>query len=253
MAIRLDSALVARGIARSRGQAVDLIKAGVVLVNGRPAHKPALAVGDTDHIEAPRDHYVSRAAHKLLGAVEASGVQLNGRALDAGASTGGFTQVLLEHGCEPVYAVDVGIDQLAPQLREDPRVIVHEHLNLRDLTLAHLDHTAVDVIVGDVSFISLRLLLEPLLAVLNPHGVALLLVKPQFEVGRGGLDAHGVVTDSVARQQAVNDVVADADRLGWTCTWQGESVMPGQNGNVEFFILLEHESRAEASAIRSDS
>ncbi len=238
--MRLDAALVARGLARSRKQAAELIGRGAVTVNGRVAAKASLPVSETDAVGAASDPYVSRAAHKLLGVLDQTGTRLGGRALDAGASTGGFTQVLLERGCRAVYAVDVGHGQLAPVLRDDPRVVVHEGLNLRDLTLAHLGGEPVDVVVADVSFISLTLLVGPLLAVLRPDGVALLMVKPQFEVGRGRLDAHGVVTDPVLWAEAVDGVVAAAGALGWRCDWRGETALPGTTGNREFFVRLRH-------------
>ena len=182
------------------------------------------------------DHYVSRAAHKLAGALAASGLVVPPRVLDAGASTGGFTQVLLEAGAEHVYAVDVGHGQLTPELRADPRVVVRERLNLRDLTLENLDGEPVDLVVADVSFISLTLLLAPLFAVLRPSGAALLLVKPQFEVGRGGLDDRGVVRDEAARARAVDAVIEAAAGLGRRAVWQGVSQLPGESGNVEYFV-----------------
>ena len=237
--MRLDQALVRRGLARSRGQASEVVRAGGVRVNGRRTNKPAATVADSDRIEvAGTDHYVSRAAHKLLGALIDSGLGIAGRVLDAGASTGGFTQVALERGAETVYAVDVGHGQLAASVRDDSRVVVREGLNLRALSLDDLDGQPVDLIVGDVSFISLKLLLDPLLAVLKPDGAALLLVKPQFEVGRGGLDARGVVRDDRIRQRCVDEVAAQARRLGWAETWRGVSRTVGASGNVEWFLLL---------------
>ena len=236
--MRLDVALVARGLARSRKQAAELIAAGSVTVDGRPARKPSESVSEAHSLAAASDRYVSRAAHKLLGVLEETGTPLAGRALDAGASTGGFTQVLLERGCAPVYAVDVGHGQLAPSVRADPHVVVRERLNLRDLTLADLDGEPVDVVVADVSFISLTMLVSPLLGVLRPDGVALLMVKPQFEVGRAGLDAHGVVTDPALHARAVDAVVEAAASLGWACDWRGETTLPGTSGNREFFVRL---------------
>ena len=237
--MRLDQALVRRGLARSRGQASEVVRAGGVRVNGRRTNKPAATVADSDRIEvAGTDHYVSRAAHKLLGALIDSGLGIAGRVLDAGASTGGFTQVALERGAETVYAVDVGHGQLAASVRDDSRVVVREGLNLRALSLGDLDGRPVDLIVGDVSFISLKLLLDPLLAVLKPDGAALLLVKPQFEVGRGGLDARGVVRDDRIRQRCVDEVAAQARRLGWAEAWRGVSRTVGASGNVEWFLLL---------------
>ena len=161
--MRLDRALVARGLARSRTQATRLVAEGRVRVAGTVARKPAMNVNAVTEISADPEKWVSRAAHKLLGAVEESGTLLHGRVLDAGASTGGFTQVALEHGAEVVYAVDVGHHQLAEPIRSESRVRVREGLNLRDLILADLDGQPVDVVIGDVSFISLKLLLPSLL------------------------------------------------------------------------------------------
>lgn len=236
--MRLDVALVERGLARSRTHAARLIDDGRVTVNGQPAAKPAQLVGPHDDLQAEAEHWVSRAAHKLLGALDDSGLPVQGRVLDAGASTGGFTQVCLERGAQLVYAVDVGHGQLVDHLRAEPRVRVHEGLNLRDLTLAHLDHVPVDLVVGDVSFISLRLLLPQLLGVLAPDGDALLLVKPQFEVGRERLGSGGVVRDQRQRLAAVDGVVAAAADLGWAERWRGTSKLPGAAGNVEFFVWL---------------
>ena len=238
MSDRLDVALVLRGLARSRGQAADLIDDGRVRVDGKVVRKASTRVPDGSLVEADGDDYVSRAAHKLLGALDESGTPVRGRALDAGASTGGFTQVLLERGCDHVHAVDVGHGQLASSLLSDPRVTALEGLNLRDLTLADVGGEAMDVVVADVSFISLTLLVGPLLACLRPDGVALLLVKPQFEAGRGALDSHGVVTDPVARETAVQAVADAALSRGWACTWRGESTLPGSSGNREFFLRL---------------
>ncbi|MDO5067224.1 MAG: TlyA family RNA methyltransferase [Propionibacteriaceae bacterium] len=236
--MRLDRALVTRDLARSRTQAARLITAGRVSVDGREVTKPALEVGDQAVIHVVAEPWVSRAAHKLLGALDDSGTAVGSRVLDAGASTGGFTQVVLSRGAEVVHAVDVGHGQLAEELRADPRVRVHEGLNLRELTLEQLGGKPVDMVVGDVSFISLRLILAPMLATLRPGGTALLLVKPQFEVGRERLGADGVVRDPELREQAVTDVLAAAARIGWTCTWRGESRLPGTGGNVEFFVKL---------------
>lgn len=240
MTVRLDRELVERGLARSRQQAAEAVRAGRVSVNGMPASRPAQLVEPADRLDvAGIDHYVSRAAHKLAAALASSGVSVAARVLDAGASTGGFTQVLLDAGAQRVYAVDVGHGQLAPMVREDPRVQVRERLNLRDLVLDDLDGAPVGLVVADVSFISLKLLLPSLLAVLRPDGDALLLVKPQFEVGRAGLDDRGVVRDPRLRTQAVAGVVESAEALGWVVTWQAESCLPGESGNVEYFVHLQ--------------
>jgi len=234
---RLDRELVTRGLARSRQQAQEAIRAGQVSVNGTPAKRSSLNVAPTDQLTvAVIDPYVSRAAHKLAGALAASGLEVPLRVLDAGASTGGFTQVLLQAGAERVYAIDVGHGQLVAELRADPRVTVRERLNLRDLSLEHLEGSPVDLVVADVSFISLKLLLAPLFAVLTPDGRALLLVKPQFEVGRAGLDDHGVVQDRLLQESAVAEVIQAAQALGWRSVWQGRSQLPGESGNVEYFV-----------------
>lgn len=234
--MRLDVALVTRGLVRSRNQAARLIADGQVTVDGVLAGKPSQPVSEGTEIAATIDPWVSRAAHKLIGALDDSGTAVSGRVLDAGASTGGFTQVCLEHGADLVYAFDVGHDQLAPELGQDPRIVRRDGLNLRDLVLDDVDGVPVDLIVGDLSFISLTLLLEPLLAVLAEGGTALLLVKPQFEVGRARLGNGGVVRDDNLRQQAVADVVGAAAALGWRCDWQGVSRVPGADGNVEYFV-----------------
>ncbi|MDO5677897.1 MAG: TlyA family RNA methyltransferase [Propionibacteriaceae bacterium] len=234
--MRLDVALVERGLARSRTHAASLIEEGRVTVDGVVATKAAQRVTPASHLEATVEPWVSRAAHKLLGALDASGFVPRGRVLDAGASTGGFTQVCLAHGADLVYAVDVGHRQLAPELRAHPRVRVHEGLNLRDLTVAHLDGQPVERIVGDVSFISLRLLLPAFDGVLADGGEALLLVKPQFEVGRDRLGSGGLVRDQRLRRQAVDDVAAEAQSLGWRELWRGTSVLPGASGNEEYFV-----------------
>lgn len=239
MSPRLDTELVRRGLARSRTAAQAAIARGDVLVNGAPAAKPAQSIEPDDAVVLrATDPWVSRAAHKLLGALDDSATRVPPRVLDAGASTGGFTQVCLARGAERVYAVDVGHGQLAPVLRDDPRVVVWEHTNLRDLTPAHVEDGPVGLVVADVSFISLRLLLRPLLSVLEPTGEALLLVKPQFEVGRTGLDSNGVVRDQRLRSDSVQRVVAEAAALGRPAVWTGPSRLPGENGNVEFFVKL---------------
>ena len=236
--MRLDLALADRGLARSRTHAQRLIAQGRVRLDGVAATKAATPIGPDAELTVDEDRYVSRAAHKLLGVLGPSGVRVPARVLDAGASTGGFTQVVLERGAARVYAVDVGHGQLAPTLRSDPRVVVVERTNLRDLTLAHVEGGPVGLVVADVSFISLRLVLAPMLSVLAPDGEALVLVKPQFEVGRAGLDGHGVVRDAKLRQEALDQVIADAEVLGWRAVWTGESPLPGTAGNIEHFVRL---------------
>ena len=236
--MRCDLALVERGLARSRSHARQLIETGQVKIEGIDHVKPATQVNPETTIEVREDPYVSRAAHKLIHALDECGVMVSGRALDAGASTGGFTQVLLERGASLVYAVDVGHGQMAETVRLDPRVIVQEGVNLRDLTLEHVGGEPVDLVVADVSFISLRLLLGRLFSVLREDGYALVLVKPQFEVGRAGLDTHGVVTEDLVRRRAVESVVDRARELGWSLAWSAPSAITGGKGNQEVFCLF---------------
>lgn len=235
--MRLDQRVAADSRVRSRSAAAQLIRAGRVQLDGVPATKPGLAVTPDQRVDVDPDHWVSRAAHKLVGALDALQLSVPAVVLDAGASTGGFTQVCLERGAQRVYAVDVGHDQLDPLIRADPRVVATEGFNLRDLTPSDLPEP-VELVVADVSFISLRLLLAPLLSVLAPEGTALLMVKPQFEVGRGGLDSRGVVKDPDQGIAAVEQLRSDALALGWDATPPVPSELPGENGNREYFIAL---------------
>ena len=238
---RADVALATRGLARSRTEGAALIRAGQVLLDGRPVRRPSdrVAADATLRLRDPGPRYVSRAAHKLVSALEAfPDVGVAGRrALDAGASTGGFTQVLLERGAERVAAVDVGHDQLAPTVRADPRVLVREGLNVRDLRAEDIDGP-VDLVVSDLSFISLRLVLAPLAGVCRPGAELLLMVKPQFEVGRRALPRTGVVTDPDARRDAVVGVAAAALGAGLAPRGLARSGLAGQDGNAEFFLRL---------------
>lgn len=236
--MRLDRVLAERGLARSRSQAQELIQAGHVKVNGRLVTRAATIIEPADHLDVQTDPWVSRAAHKLLGALDDLQVDVPRRVLDAGASTGGFTQVLLSRGAQQVYAVDVGHDQLAAELRQDPRVRVREGLNLRDLALADLDDEPVDLVVADVSFISLRLIIAQLVNVTRPSGDLLLMVKPQFEVGRQKLGSGGVVHSAPQRLEAVDAVVASAAAYGWQERGRAQSRLPGPAGNIEFFVHL---------------
>jgi 23S rRNA (cytidine1920-2'-O)/16S rRNA (cytidine1409-2'-O)-methyltransferase len=236
--MRLDRALVARGLARSRTHAQHLIDARSVRVNGEPVAKASAPVADADRIEVADDGYVSRAAHKLIGALDACaplGLVVAGkRALDAGASTGGFTQVLLERGAQHVTAVDVGHGQLVPQIADDPRVTAIEGLNIRELTRDHLPGP-IDLVVADLSFISLTLVTRPLVSAMA-SGDVLLMVKPQFEVGKDRLGAGGVVTRPDDRAGAVLAVASALLAEGATIHAVHRSALPGLTGNVEFFI-----------------
>ncbi|MGH3979624.1 MAG: TlyA family RNA methyltransferase [Pseudonocardiaceae bacterium] len=242
---RLDAELVRRGLARSRDHAARLVEAGRVSVRGLPARKPATGVDpDTPLIvlaEAAGPDWASRGAHKLVGALEVfgpAGLTVAGkRCLDAGASTGGFTDVLLHGGAAQVVAVDVGYGQLAWRLRTDPRVQVHDRTNVRTLTPDAIGGP-VELTVADLSFISLRLVLPALLACTTAGGDLVPMVKPQFEVGRGRLGSGGVVRDPGLRVAAVLDVVVAASDLGAGLCAVIASPLPGPSGNVEYFLWL---------------
>jgi 23S rRNA (cytidine1920-2'-O)/16S rRNA (cytidine1409-2'-O)-methyltransferase len=243
---RLDAELVRRGLARSREHAVTLIAEGRVLVGGQAATKPATGVEAGAPVVVRTDpdtpSWVSRGAHKLLGALEAFPVPVEGRrALDAGASTGGFTEVLLDRGAREVVAVDVGYGELAWSLRTDDRVAVHERTNVRELTPEAIGGP-VDLVVADLSFISLRLVLPALTACAEPGADLLPMVKPQFEVGRERLGAGGVVRDLTHRAAAVATVAQAATDLGWGTAGVVASPLPGPAGNVEFFLWLRRDA-----------
>lgn len=243
--LRLDAELVRRGLARSRQHAGELVAARRVKVAGAVATKPATGV-TTDValvvIEDPdRPEFVSRGGHKLAGALAAFGplgLQVAGRrCLDAGASTGGFTDVLLRHGAAEVVAVDVGYGQLAWSLRQDPRVHVHDRTNIRELT-PELVGGPVELVVGDLSFISLRLVLDALLGVTREDGDLALMVKPQFEVGKDRVGKGGVVRDPALRAESVRAVARAAEQHGWGARAVVTSPLPGPSGNVEYFLWL---------------
>ena len=245
--IRLDAELVRRGLARSRDQAAELVAAGRVEVRGTVASKVAAMVDTADPVVVrgadPADDYVSRGGHKLAGALAAFGggrdaLVVDGRrCLDAGASTGGFTDVLLRSGAREVVAVDVGYGQLAWRVRQDPRVRVHERTNVRTLTPDRIDGVC-DLIVADLSFISLRLVLDALAGCLADGGDLLPMVKPQFEVGKDRVGAGGVVRDPALRADAVLEVATYAAGLGLGVAGVVASPLPGPSGNVEFFLWL---------------
>lgn len=241
---RLDVELTRRKLAESREAARRLVEAGHVRVDGQPADKPARMVLDSAAIVVRQldDDYVSRGAHKLAGALSAFeplGLRspAGRRCLDAGASTGGFTDVLLRRGAAGVVAVDVGYGQLAWRLRSDERVTVLERCNVRHLTPADLPFR-LDLVVADLSFISLRIVLPALCSVVTPDGDLVLMVKPQFEVGRQALGKGGVVRDPAQHVAAVRGVVAAAAELGWGLRAVARSPLPGPAGNVEFFVWL---------------
>lgn len=250
--LRLDAELVRRHAARSREQAAQLIAAGRVSVNGARATKSATGVTVDADIVVRKDpdspDYASRGGYKLAGALSDfaspdfadSGLAVAGRrCLDAGASTGGFTDVLLRAGAAQVVAVDVGYGQLAWPLRQDPRVLVRDRTNVRRLDLAQTEGP-VDLVVGDLSFISLTLVIDALISVTAPGGDLALMIKPQFEVGKERLGKGGVVRRREDRVWAVQHVVDVATEHGWGAVAATVSGLPGPAGNVEFFLWLRH-------------
>lgn len=241
MKTRLDAELVRRGLARSRESAADLIESRSVLVGGIPATKPATQVDAETSItlQGERSDFVSRGGHKLAGALDAfPKIKVSGvRALDAGASTGGFTDVLLKRGASEVIAVDVGYGQLAWEIRNDARVKILDRTNVRHLTIEQVGDP-VDLIVADLSFISLTLVLPALVAVSKTDTDYLVMVKPQFEVGREKLGAGGVVRDAHLRKSAVQEVADVAYDMGLGCEGVVASSLPGPSGNVEYFLWL---------------
>ncbi|MDY3127002.1 MAG: TlyA family RNA methyltransferase [Corynebacterium sp.] len=238
---RLDAELVRRKIARSRESAVEMIKDGRVFVGGFKATKPATIVEPEVSIRVEggeADEWASRGAHKLLGALEAFDVDLEGlRVLDAGASTGGFTDVCLAKGAREVLAVDVGYGQLLWRLQNDPRVTVLDRTNIRHITVEHTNGLC-DAMVGDLSFISLKLTLPAMVEVMREGAVMLPMVKPQFEVGKDRIGASGVVRSHELRAEVVADIARFALKMGLSCRGVVASPLPGPSGNVEYFLWL---------------
>ncbi|HEY5834166.1 TlyA family RNA methyltransferase [Streptomyces sp.] len=250
---RLDAELVRRRLARSREHASQLIAARRVTVGGATATKAATQVETSAAVVVAEDEdepdYVSRGGHKLAGALAAflpRGLVVAGRrALDAGASTGGFTDVLLRNGATEVVAVDVGYGQLAWSLRSDERVTVKDRTNVRELTPDAIDGRPVDLVVGDLSFIPLGLVLPALVRCAAPGADLVLMVKPQFEVGRERLGSGGVVRSTRLRAESVRKVAEQAAELGLGVLGVTASPLPGPSGNVEYFLWL----RAGAPAL----
>ena len=247
MKTRLDAELVRRELARSRENAVELIAAGKVLVNGIPATKAATQVDAQISITLKDEQaeFVSRGGHKLAGALDHFDnlVVADKIALDAGASTGGFTDVLLKRGVKKVVAADVGYGQLAWQLQSDNRVKILDRVNVRSLTKEQVAED-IDLVVADLSFISLKIVLPALIAVAKDDADFLIMVKPQFEVGKEKLGAGGVVRDAALRKEAVAAVAAAAFSLGLGCFGVVASPLPGPSGNVEYFLWLSKAGQA---------
>jgi 23S rRNA (cytidine1920-2'-O)/16S rRNA (cytidine1409-2'-O)-methyltransferase len=241
---RLDVLLVTRELVATREKARAVILAGDVLVNEQRIDKPGTSVPAEAAIRLKRepDRYVGRGAHKLIGALDTFGIAAAGRtAIDVGASTGGFTQVLLERGAARVHALDVGHNQLAWVIRSDPRVQVYEGVNFR-----YLDPQTIvpqpDLATVDVSFIGLELILPTLFNVLQPQGDAVVLVKPQFELGPDLVGKGGIVRDPALRAQAVHKAAKAAEGVGFRVAGTAESALPGTEGNIESFLHLTKET-----------
>lgn len=235
MRIRLDLAIEQRGLLPSRARARDAILRGAVTVNGAPAQKPHQPVADDDLIvlDDPASAYVSRAALKLVAGLDAASIDVSGRTcLDLGASTGGFTQVLLKRGARKIFSVDVGHGQLHAAVGADPRVAAMEGINARDLTPA-LVPEEIDLIVCDVSFVSLTKILDAPLRLCAPAADAVLLIKPQFEAGRRSVGRGGLVKDEAAIAEAIVRIVAFMDERGWREAVRLPSPIAGGDGNRE--------------------
>jgi 23S rRNA (cytidine1920-2'-O)/16S rRNA (cytidine1409-2'-O)-methyltransferase len=248
---RLDSELVRRGLARSREHGQDLIERGFVKVGGMPATKSATRVATEDSITVnhPVDEFASRGGIKLDGALDSfSEIEVVGkRCLDAGASTGGFTDVLLRRGAASVVAVDVGYGQLAWELQNDSRVEVLDRKNIRELKLEEIGSPA-ELLVADLSFISLKTVLPALISLATSDADFVLMVKPQFEVGKERLGSGGVVREPHLRVGAVLEVAERAFELGMGCSGVIASTLPGPSGNVEYFLWLKRGAPAPVEA-----
>jgi 23S rRNA (cytidine1920-2'-O)/16S rRNA (cytidine1409-2'-O)-methyltransferase len=245
--VRLDQLVVERGLAPSRERARALILAGQVTVDGRPATKAGTSVDDGAAVAllTPDHPYAGRGGLKLAHALDTFHIDVRGReALDIGASTGGFTDVLLQRGAVRVVALDVGHGQLDWKLRNDERVVVIEHFNARHLTLAHLPG-AVDIVVIDVSFISLRQILRVVPPVLRPGGDVVTLVKPQFEAGRAEVK-KGIVRDPAIHARVLEEVAAAGAEVGLSRVASTPSPITGQKGNVEFLLHFRQSTSTDA-------
>lgn len=241
---RLDRLLVTRGLVPTRARAADAIRRGAVAVDGRVVTKPgaAVAVDAAVTIEDAAAGYVSRAALKLIAALDHFGISLTGAvALDVGASTGGFTQVLLERGAAQVFAVDVGAGQLADLLRDDRRVVTLEGVNARHLSAETIPEP-VDIITADVSFISLMKALPAALALAKPGAWLVALVKPQFEAGPEQVGKGGIVRDARVREKVCADVTGWLEDRGWLVAGVIPSPIKGADGNVEYLIAARQEA-----------
>ena len=240
---RLDRLLVEKGVAPSRQRARAMIMAGKILINKRPVDKAGFLVGQDDGVELKSKDipYVSRGGLKLEGALQSFGLNLHDSVcLDVGASTGGFTDCLLQNGAARVYAVDVGYGQLAWKLRQDPRVVVIERTNIRHMPVDAIAEPA-DIATIDVSFISLKIVVPAVIAFLKNGARILALIKPQFEVGKDQVGKGGVVRDAALHTRVIQSLSAFFVESGFSCETIIPSPILGPKGNHEFFILLRHQ------------
>lgn len=238
--VRLDIALEQRGLVQSRARGRDAILRGTVSINGTVVGKPGALVGATDvlAIDDPAGTYVSRAALKLISGLDAGGIAVAGKVcLDLGASTGGFTQVLVERGAAKIYAVDVGHGQLHERVRGLPGVVSMEGTNVRDLTQAEIPDL-IDLLVCDISFVSVTKVLAAPLSLCREAADAVILIKPQFEVGRDHIGKNGIVTDGPAIAGAVDAVVGFVEAQGWAHRQSLPSPIAGGDGNKEIVALF---------------
>ena len=238
--IRLDLALEQRSLLPSRARARDAILRGTVTINGIAASKPHQLVGQSDKLALsdPAASYVSRAALKLVAGLDAGGIAPSGKAcLDVGASTGGFSQVLMERGAARIYAVDVGHDQLHARLKGSARVVSMEGTNARDLTAEQIPEP-IDLLVSDISFVSVTKVLAAPLALCGPEAAAVILFKPQFEVGRSNVGKGGIVTDETAIAAALAEVIAFVEAQGFRHRLSVPSPIAGGDGNVETVLVF---------------
>ena len=237
--MRVDLFLVEKGYISSRKKAQTLIEEGKVCIDGKPIKKAALQIDDSEHTveiaQSDEVRFVGRGGLKLEAALDAFGIDVcNKTAIDIGASTGGFTDCLLQRGAKKVYAIDAGVGQLAASLCANPAVVSIEKLNARNLLPEHIDNTRVDLIVMDVSFISATYIIPQFPALMNETGEAVCLVKPQFEVGRSHVGKGGIVRNATARAEALERVKATAASLGLTVLGVIESPIRGGDGNLEY-------------------
>jgi 23S rRNA (cytidine1920-2'-O)/16S rRNA (cytidine1409-2'-O)-methyltransferase len=238
--VRLDIALEQRQLVQSRARGRDAVLRGAVRVNGVAASKPGALVGPADIIEIddPASAYVSRAALKLIAGLDAGSIDATGKTcLDLGASTGGFTQVLAKRGAHRIYAVDVGHGQLHADVAGLPHVVSLEGTNVRDLTVAEIPEP-IDLVVCDISFVSVTKVIGPALALCRPGADAVILIKPQFEVGREHVGKGGIVTDAAAIARAQDDVIAFMAAQGWALRLVEPSPIAGGDGNKESVALF---------------